>query len=137
MFNIDEYYTSKKCHKCLNTLGNYHPPIMSKEDIELRKQEKITMLDTNQNEEARSQWIEKQWAEKLLHFKFYDDDEKVPYSKLKVCQYCKPSKLTDDIDKFMIIHRDKNACINILNKFIMLLKNETFPKALDRRMETI
>ena len=79
------------------------------------------------NEKAKAEWMETQWQEKLSCMYFYDD--KVPYAKLKVCRICRGNGM---IDIYLIMHRDKNACINILNKFIMLLKNEKFPKALDR-----
>jgi transposase len=84
---IDEYYTSKKCHRCHGVLGNYN-------------------TTTNKH---------------IL----YDEDAKVPFSKMKICQYCNHKD-----GHYMRIHRDRNASFNIGLKLVRLLKKQDIPAAL-------
>ena len=99
---MDEYNTSKKCHKCMKTLGNYFPKIdASVEPMEFENNEQS--MDTNEQRVHRKV--------DLTKAKLYDEEATgIPYSKLKICVNCD--------EEGLVQQRDKNASINILNKFV-------------------
>lgn len=106
LLNIDEFNTSKMCHKCLQVLGNFDA---------CKRTGKVA--DNNDK------------SYKNAGCKFFSNNAtKIPYSKLKVCRNCLNVKKTDKL----IQNRDSNAALNIMRKCKSLLENKSFPPELDR-----
>ena len=107
---MDEYNTSKKCHKCLKTLGNYHPKHdVSIEPMDFENNEQS--MDTNEQRDQRKVDLRKATL--------YDEEATgIPYSKLKICVNCDKEGLVQQ--------RDKNASINILKPHVYFIKKVVF-----------